>query len=74
MVELKTLNLGKAGVKDSFLTEIKGILNKHRKIKIKVLNSALVGKKTDELARDVALRTNSILDDVRGHTFILSKK
>jgi len=74
MDELKTLNLGKMGLKENFLAEVKAILNKHRKIKIKVMKSALEGRKTDDLAREVSAKTNSNLVDVRGHTFILEKK
>jgi len=74
MEELKTLNLGKNGISQGFITEAKGMLARYRKIKIKVLKSALEEKKTIELAGETALKTNSKLTQVRGHTFILAKR
>jgi len=72
--DVKHLNLGKAGVTDAFIAEVKTLLMKYRTVKIKVLKSALEEAKTRDLARDAALRAHAILDDVRGHTFTLSRK
>ena len=74
MDNIKLLNLGKAGATDAFIAQVKAILAKHRTLKVKVLKSALEEVKTGDLARDVALRTHAVLDDVRGHTFTLSRK
>ncbi|MFH1126454.1 MAG: YhbY family RNA-binding protein [Candidatus Altiarchaeota archaeon] len=74
MDELKTLNIGKDGVKDSLIKEARVMISKYQKIRIKLLKSALSEKRTDEIAREVALKTNSKLMDVRGHTFILARK
>lgn len=74
MDEIKVLNLGKDGVKDSFIAEARGILARHRKLKVRALKSALDGKNIKELAVDVSSKTNSLLLDVRGHTFVLKRK
>lgn len=69
---LKTLNLGKAGITEPFVAEVKVFLRKHRRIRIRVLKSALVGKRTSQLAAELASKASAVLADVRGHTITLA--
>ncbi len=68
------IHLGKSGVTDSLIEEIKVQLKKNKKIKVKMLKSARKDKGRRELAEEVALRSKSKLVDLRGNTFILSKE
>jgi len=74
MDDIKTLNVGKSGVTDSFVAEARAMVSKYRKIRVKALKPALDGKRINDVAADVASRTGAKLVDVRGHTFILARK
>ena len=68
------INLGKKGIDSGVLDHIMKTLKKEKIIKIHVLKSALDDKSIRELAEYVKTRTNSFLLDVRGHTFVISKR
>jgi RNA-binding protein YhbY len=74
MDELKNLNLGKDGVKDSFIAEAKAMIAKYKRIRVKALKSSLESKNIKQLASEVAAKTNALIEDVRGHTFILKRR
>jgi len=67
--------IGKKGVTEAVLLEIKARLEKKRVIKVKVLKKALEKEGMDrrELAKRVAEAVNAKLMGVRGRTFILYK-
>ncbi|MDD5111735.1 MAG: YhbY family RNA-binding protein [Candidatus Altiarchaeota archaeon] len=74
MENTKTMNIGKAGVTDAFIEELMTMMRKNKTVKIRALKSALEDAAIGETAREVASKTNTNLEDVRGHTFTLSKK
>ena len=68
-----TIQIGKRGITETLLTEIKSQLKKRGIIKIKILKSAKKDAKCKDIADEIAKLTNSKLVDTRGNTFILSK-
>lgn len=72
--KLKTLQIGKFGITENVLGEIKTQLKDHRKVRIKLLRTAKGEKSSKDLAAEVAAHVNADILDVRGNTFILAKK
>lgn len=69
------MQLGKSGVTDSFLRELKTRLEKHGIVKVRALKS-FRQKHTDDIyavAGLLAEQTNSRIYDIRGFTIILIK-
>ena len=73
-MEKATVRIGKGGVSQQILDEIDRRLEKNEIVKVKILKSALTGKKAKELALEVAEKTEASLVEVRGHTFILYRR
>lgn len=71
--ERPTVWVGKEAVTPQIIGEISRQLKKREMVKVKVLRSALKGKKAKNIAGEIAQKTESILVDVRGHTFMLYK-
>jgi len=67
------VRIGKAGVSEGVLSEIKRRLKEKGVIKVKMLKSALKveGKDRFEIAKEVAEKVGARLVEVRGRTFIL---
>jgi len=70
------VQLGKSGVTEEFISEVKNRLKKQGVVKIRVLKSL---RKTcdidiEKLAREIAEKTESRIYEVRGFTFILIKE
>jgi RNA-binding protein len=72
--EVLVVQLGKAGVTDSFIDELKAQIKKKKIVKVKILRSAKGDADRKEIASDVARKCNAVLADVRGNTFILAKR
>jgi RNA-binding protein len=72
--EVMVVQLGKAGITDSFIEEVKDQVKKKKTVKVKILRSAKGEKDRKEIAAEVAKRCNAILADVRGNTFVLTKR
>ncbi len=70
------LQLGKKGITDAFIREVKNRLEKQGVVKIKILKSFRKTTELDrrEIARLVADKTGAKLVEVRGYTFILMKR
>lgn len=68
------INIGKKGIDSGVLDHILKTLKKDKIIKIHALKSALVDNSIKALAEYVKTSTNSFLLDVRGHTFVISKR
>ena len=64
--------VGKNGVTESVVNEIKNQLGKKRIIKIKLHGESKMGRL--EVAKELAERTNAKLIDVRGFTVVLTRK
>ncbi len=72
--KIKTLQIGKTGVTENILGEIKTQLKKHKIMKVKILRSAKGDKDSKEIAGEVATHVKAKLLDVRGNTFILKRE
>ncbi len=68
------MNLGKAGLTPSVITEIKTKLRQKKLIKIKMLPSLSEGSDKKEIAKKLAAETDSILIDHIGFTYVLAEK
>lgn len=70
------IQLGKNGVTDSFINEVKVRLRKQGVVKVRVLRSFRRSSGLDvrEIAEEVAEKTGAVLYEVRGFTFILLRK
>ncbi|MEZ0394266.1 MAG: YhbY family RNA-binding protein [Desulfurococcaceae archaeon] len=69
------VQLGKGGLTEGFINEVKSRLEKHRVVKVKILKSFLraSGLGVDDVANKVAEILQARVVDVRGHTFVLVK-
>jgi RNA-binding protein len=72
--EVMVVQLGKAGITDSFIEEVRDQVKKKKTVKVKILRSAKGVKDRKEIASEVAKRCNAILADIRGNTFVLNKR
>ena len=68
-----TIWIGKEKLAPSMVDEISRQLDKKEIVKIRVLKTALQSQDIKILAAKGAQETESVLIDVRGHTFILYK-
>lgn len=69
-----TIILGKKGVTDEFIEEVKRQLKRKKAIKIRVLRSILAVKGMDELTSEIATKTKSRLLETRGYTILLARR
>lgn len=67
-----TVHIGKEGLKDSVIEEIKAQIKKNRLIKIRVLPST--DTETKEMAASIASQTDAVLVDVRGSVVLITDK
>jgi RNA-binding protein len=72
--EKPTIWIGRLGVTDALIEEVSKQLDVRKVVKLKVLKSALSERRVEDLADEVARRTNSRLIEIRGHTFVLYRK
>jgi putative YhbY family RNA-binding protein len=68
-----TVWVGKEGASPQTLNEVFRQLEKKRIVKAQILKTALKDESAKSIALKTAKQTESILIDVRGHTFILHK-
>lgn len=66
--------IGKAGVTPGVIRELEGLLRKHHVIKVKILKNLLKRRDRVPVAREVAEALKARLIEVRGNSFILSKR
>lgn len=74
--EIVVVRVGKRGVTDSVINEIRSVLKKHGMVKVRFLKS--FRESTDnfdkrEVAREIARMTNSAVEDLRGFTVVLRR-
>ncbi|MEM1561673.1 MAG: YhbY family RNA-binding protein [Candidatus Bathyarchaeia archaeon] len=68
-----TVRIGKKGVTETQIREIFKQLEARKRVKVKVLRSALVESSVEEIAQKVASKTGSKVVQIIGHTFTLYK-
>ena len=69
-----SIQIGKNGITDNLIAEIKEQLKKKKALKVKILKAARTEKNRKEIAVEIAERTRSRLLQLRGNVFILSRK
>jgi RNA-binding protein len=69
-----TIWLGKEGVSEALLSQVKNQLKTRELVKVKVQRTVLQEVETGDFAQRVAASTGSTLVEVMGHTFTLFKK
>ncbi|MBW2977635.1 YhbY family RNA-binding protein [Candidatus Woesearchaeota archaeon] len=68
------LRIGKSGITEGVINEIKIQLKQNKLIKIKLLRPALANKDRKELAKEIAQKTDSELIHQVGFVIVLYKK
>jgi len=63
-----------SGITEEFIVHVLNLLKRYRIIKVKALKSVANKANIKDIANQVSERSNSYLLDLRGRTFILSKK
>jgi len=69
-----TVWIGKNGVSREVLAEIDGQLERTEMLKVRILKTALGENNAKTIAAKIAQQTESVLVEVRGHTFMLYRK
>ncbi len=67
------IRIGKNGLTESTIKEIKKQLNKKKLIKVKLLRSFINDKNKKQVAKDIAQETNSRIIDLVGFVVVLYK-
>jgi RNA-binding protein len=68
-----SVHVGKNGINDATIAELKAQLKARRIVKVRLLPSATHESSAKEQAEKLAEATGTILVDVRGHTAVLWK-
>lgn len=68
-----TVRIGKKGVTEAQIREISKHLDARRKVKVKVLKSALLEDTVENIAQKISSKTDSKIIQIIGHTFTLYK-
>jgi len=69
-----TVWVGKEGATQRIIDEISKQLEQHEVVKAKIHQTALKDQEAKEVAKNIAIQTDSTLIDLRGHTLVLYKK
>ena len=72
--ESPTIWIGKSGVSEEVLKEVGKQLDKRKMVKVKLLGTAIKGGQTEQIAVQIAEKTEASLVEVRGHTFMLYRR
>ena len=67
------MNIGKRGITDQIMVEIKNLLKRFRIIKLKFLKAILENNDLKDLTQEIILKSKSKLVEIRGHNIIISK-
>jgi RNA-binding protein len=71
-LDAMTINIGKAGVNDNVIEEIKRQLEANEIVKLKFAKN--IARDKDTYIDEIVSRTRSRLVDVRGHVAVIYKK
>ena len=72
--ERPTVWVGKEGATTQIINEISKQLDTREMIKAKILKTALKDEESKNIATKIAQQTDSLLIEVRGHTFLIYKR
>ncbi|MHA1950478.1 MAG: YhbY family RNA-binding protein [Candidatus Thorarchaeota archaeon] len=65
--------IGKGGVSDNVIEEVKRLLKKHRYMKVRILRNAIGDTNKTELVKLLCQKTGARLDGMRGNTAVIYK-
>ncbi|HII17711.1 TPA: YhbY family RNA-binding protein [Candidatus Woesearchaeota archaeon] len=68
------VRIGKSGMSDAVVAEIKKVLKTNPLFKVKLLKGALAGKDKKDVAREVAEKTGTVLIDQIGFTIVIARR
>jgi len=71
MKEVVVVRVGKNGVTPALIEEIKSVLKKHKKVKVKMLKSSLAETDKHEQAEDIRRMCKAKRASLIGHTMTL---
>ncbi|MFH1788619.1 MAG: YhbY family RNA-binding protein [Candidatus Altiarchaeota archaeon] len=74
MDDLVTFNVGKNGVSEALVSELRGIIVKKGKVRVKFLKAARAGSDRNALADDLVEKTGARLSFARGNVIVLERK
>ena len=69
-----TIRIGKNGITNGLIDEIKKQLKKRKIVKVKMLSSFVKIRNKKDAAKEIAIKTNSKVVNMVGFTVVLSKK
>ncbi len=65
------MNIGKGGINEAVIEELKSYIKKNRLIKVKILKTAVGDENIDDIASRLAAETKSELVEIRGRSVTL---
>lgn len=74
MDELVTVNIGKNGISEKVVSELKSLIVKQGKVRVKFLKASRVDSDRRALAEDVAGKTGGKVVFARGNVVVLERK
>ncbi|MEM0025615.1 MAG: YhbY family RNA-binding protein [Zestosphaera sp.] len=74
MSEPAKVRIGKSGLSEGIMNEIRKFLEREGVVKVKILKTALKELEVNEVATEVSRKLNAEVIDVRGHTFTLKRR
>ncbi|MCS3923523.1 YhbY family RNA-binding protein [Methanosalsum natronophilum] len=63
-----SLNIGKKGLDEQVIEELKKTIKKDRLVKVKVLKTALEDKDIETISNEITEKTSSTLIEIRGYS------
>jgi len=68
------LNIGKSGITDPLIDELRKQLKRNRLVKVKILKTAIDEMDRNDIAKEISMRTRSLLVEVKGNSAVLYLK
>jgi len=68
------IRIGKKGLTEAIIEEIKKLLKKRKLIKVKMLKSVLENKDKKEVIKELVNKTNAVLIEAVGFIVVLARK
>jgi RNA-binding protein len=72
-IEKPEVIIGKKGPTDFLVNEISKRLSRRKVVKVRILKSALMDVRAEEIAHEISDATGARIIEIRGHTFTLHR-
>jgi len=69
-----SMNIGKSGITDPLILELRNQLKRNRLVKVKILKTAVDEMDRNDIAKELSMRTGSLLVEVKGNSAVLYLK